>query len=63
MLIETKRKISFTITKVSAELHPILHNSLYEVCVRLGEVNPNASLDEPLHWQEIIRLPDGSVPF
>ena len=62
-LIETKRKLSLTITKVSPELHPILHKSLYEVCVRLGEVNPNVSLDEPLYWKEIIRLPEGSVPF
>jgi hypothetical protein len=62
-LIETKRKLALTITKVSAELHPILNKSLYEVCVRLGEVTPNSHVDEPLYWKEIIRLPDGSIPF
>lgn len=62
-LIETKRQLSLTITKVSTELYPLLNKSLYEVCVRLGEVTPNVHVGEPLYWGELIRLPDGSVPF
>jgi len=63
MLIETKRKLSLTIAKVPPELYALLNKSLYEVCVRLGEVTPNSDLDAQLHWKDIISLPDGSVPF
>jgi hypothetical protein len=61
--METKRKLLLTLKTAPIETHTLLKKSVYEICVRLGEVIPNEFLDEPLSWLDIINLPDGSVPF
>jgi hypothetical protein len=62
-LIELKHKLSLDLGKAPVETHALLKKSLYEICVRLGEVVPNAVLSELLSWVDILNLPDGSVPF
>jgi len=62
-LIELKHKLSLDLGKAPVETHALLKKSLYEICVRLGEVVPNTMLSEPLSWVDLINLPDGGVPF
>jgi len=62
-LIESKRKLLLTLRTAPVETHTLLKKSVYEICVRLGEVVPNEFLSEPLSWRDILNLPDGSVPF
>lgn len=62
-LIESKRKLLLTLGTAPIETHTLLKKSVYEICVRLGEVIPNEFLNEPLSWRDILNLPDGSVPF
>jgi len=44
-LIESKRRLSLSLAKAPAEARAILHKSLYEICMRLGEVSPNPDLE------------------